>query len=326
MERIDLPWDLIEEILSRVPAKSLARLQSTSKRWNALVKSGRFAKKHSATAPKEFLSIMLIDFRVCLVRINLNGIHNNVAPSVKVAAQFDLKDPRYSPSQVDIGEVFHCEGLLLCTTRDYRLVVWNPCSGETKWIKPRVSYKESNYYALGYDNNSFVQEIQNIEDGSSVLGVATNWFLPRSVRGISVKGNSYWVAWTPDAAEFVLSFDFSTEEFESRCLPRPVRDDSRCDEDANFNVWVAFTTGPSMSWIKFLTVEDESTSLDHAFSFLVDVQNNALVCCHQYRNAGNKILHILAEDKHIQHEVPHLGGFRSRSYYQFLLKIGSNLT
>ncbi|KAG7598442.1 Quinoprotein alcohol dehydrogenase-like superfamily, partial [Arabidopsis suecica] len=94
--------------------------------------TGSFAKKHSANAPKESLITMLIDSRVYLLRINLHGIHNNVAPSVKIP--FSKSS---SQVEVDIRDIFHCDGLLLCTTKDNRLVVWNPCSGETKWIKPR---------------------------------------------------------------------------------------------------------------------------------------------------------------------------------------------
>ncbi|KAG2317347.1 hypothetical protein Bca4012_068242 [Brassica carinata] len=59
-----------------------------------------------------------------------------------------------------------------------------------------------------------------------VLGVATDWFLAKYYRGISVKGNTYWIA--TQAAEkphndFILSFDFSTEMFQSLSLPHPLQ-------------------------------------------------------------------------------------------------------
>ena len=95
----------------------------------------------------ESLCITLINSRVHLVRINLHE------PSVKVATHpFYLKDPLYNSSQVDIRHVFNCDGLLLCSTKDDRLVVWDPYSGETKWIKPRDRYKYTDYFALGFDN------------------------------------------------------------------------------------------------------------------------------------------------------------------------------
>ncbi|ESQ47508.1 hypothetical protein EUTSA_v10022189mg [Eutrema salsugineum] len=306
MEKIDLPWDLMEEILSRVPAKSLGRLRSTSKRWNALYNSEGFSRKHSANAPKEeSLSIMLIDSRVCLVRINLEGIHNNVASSVKVAAQFYLKDPLLSSShEVEIRNVFHCEGLLLCTTRDYRLVVWNPCSGETKWIKPRVSYEESDFYALGYDNKCSCKQYK-------ILRV----------------GNTYWIAQGgPD--KFLLSFDFTTEKFQSLPIPHRfaalslIREEQLCllvgGNSSGLHVWVATSMGPVSSWIKLLTVEDRSISFSIGLSFLVDEQNNAVIFCNGLWAPSCKILHISLGNKHIRHEVLRGGDYRE-SYCQFLL-------
>ncbi|CAF2099615.1 unnamed protein product [Brassica napus] len=134
-----LPEDLLVEILSRVPEASLARLRSTSKGWNALIKKEeRLAKKS--------LVVMLIHRRVYLVRLDLHG--DNI---VKVISQFSLNDPlsTYSLKEVDIHNVFHCDGLLLCTTMDERLVVWNPCSGETsRIIKPLHSKYSSDVYAL----------------------------------------------------------------------------------------------------------------------------------------------------------------------------------
>lgn len=130
-----LPEDLLVEILSRVPTVALARLRSTSKRWNALFKDGRFAKQHFANAPRHSsLVLTLIDSRVYLVSINLHEIINNkVAPSAKLTGPFSLKDPLFGYSEeVHIRNAFHCDGLLLCITKDYRLVVWNPCLGETK--------------------------------------------------------------------------------------------------------------------------------------------------------------------------------------------------
>uniref|UniRef100_A0A0D3ABC8 F-box domain-containing protein n=1 Tax=Brassica oleracea var. oleracea TaxID=109376 RepID=A0A0D3ABC8_BRAOL len=337
-----LPGDLVEDILSRVSAIPLVRLRETSKQWNAKLKSGSFAKMHAAHAPKEeSLMITLIDHRVCLVKINLHD------PSVKVAPHaLYLKDPLSDSSkEVDIRNVFHCDGLLLCTTKDKRLVVWNPCSGETKWVKPRDSYKKTDYCALGYDNkssskqykilrldrqdrpNKNVYEIYDFNSNSwRVLGVATDWFLAKYRRDISVKGNTYWVA--TQAAEkpyhdFILSFDFSTEMFQNLSLPHPfpygisslsvVREEQLCllgakrhmlymDDGASFSdlqVWVITSTG---SWNKFLALYNTtSDTFSKGMSFLADEQNQVVV----FLNTKN-ILHVMRQNKHSLEK--HLGG------------------
>ncbi|CDY18111.1 BnaA01g23720D [Brassica napus] len=65
----DLPHHLLEEILSRVPATTLKRLQPTCKQWNALLKDQIFTEKHNRKAPKQPLLLMLKEFRVCPVSL-----------------------------------------------------------------------------------------------------------------------------------------------------------------------------------------------------------------------------------------------------------------
>ncbi|CAN7077286.1 unnamed protein product [Brassica oleracea var. botrytis] len=337
MEWGNLPGEMIEEIFSWVPAKSLSRFQSTSKHWQALLKSESFAKKHSANnAPDEDpLSIMLIDYRVFLVRINL---HDD-PPSVKVAYQFNLKDPDHKSSQVAaIRKVFHCDGLLLCTTKDKRLVVWNPCSGETKWVKPRDRYKKHDYYALGSSCKQYkilrvdsqkILPIKNkyeiydlTSDSWRVLGATTDWFLAKYRRGgISFKGNTYWVA-TWSHTDFLLSFDFSTEMFQSLSLPHPyshsisalsvVGENKLCllgtsriyysSRDLHVSettCWVGNSLGSIMSWSELLTVKDHSEVNLNGLSFLADEQSKTLVYCNQSPK-NNKIVHIVRGDTYVK--------------------------
>ena len=89
-----LPEDLLVEILSRVPETSMARFQSTSKGWNALLKrDGRLVNNS--------LLVMVIYSKVYLVRLNLHDIHdNNVG---KVISQFSLNDPLSSSSLKEVG-------------------------------------------------------------------------------------------------------------------------------------------------------------------------------------------------------------------------------
>lgn len=346
MQLTNLPSDLIENILSKVPDTPLARFRTTSKRWNVMLSSESFIKKHSANAPKgESLCITLIHSRVHLVRINLHD------PSVKVATHpFYLKDPLSSSSQVDIRDVFHCDGLLLCTTKDKRLVVWDPYSGETKWIKPRDSdrYKKSDYFALGFDKKSSCKQykilrvdrqytipIKNFyevydftSDSWRVLGTATDWYIPDYRRGISMKGNTYWLAkrMVKPETEFILSFDFSEETFQSLPLPHPflgltalsvVKEEQLCllgfqlflmGEDAcssELQVWETTSTG---SWNKSLAVvgldgyrDMFNDMISRGISFLADEQKKVVICLNRENN-----LNILRENKHILHE--HLGG------------------
>ncbi|XP_010502498.1 PREDICTED: putative F-box protein At4g10190 [Camelina sativa] len=290
---------------------------------------------------------MLIDFRVYSASIDLSGVQdeNNV---VKVTRQLSLKDPlSTSPKEVDIREVFHCDSILLCTTEDDRLVLWNPCSGEkTRWMNNPVghSLKKYNYYALGKSSSSNKYKILRIrQHGTGILkclveyeiydftshswrvvGETSDWSIHWLMhRGMSVNVNTYWLASShiPDSQkDFLLSFDFSTERFQSMSLPV---DDFSYDFMAlsvtreehklcllgkrypynDTHVWIATkieSTG-AMSWSKFLTLKRSiyrQLILCSGMNFLADPENNVLVCPGRQQNS-NSFLHIFGKDKHM---------------------------
>ncbi|KAF3573836.1 hypothetical protein F2Q69_00061717 [Brassica cretica] len=78
----DLPPDLVDEILCRVPATSLKRLRSTCKRWNALFKDRVYTEKHFHKAPKQSLVFAL----------NLDA----PSPSIEIKVALSLMDPASS--------------------------------------------------------------------------------------------------------------------------------------------------------------------------------------------------------------------------------------
>ncbi|KAJ4894069.1 putative F-box protein [Raphanus sativus] len=232
-----LPEDLVVDILSRVPLASLARFRSVSKRWKALINYVRFEKSSQ---------IMLIDSRVYLGNINFLGAQEKI---VNITSQFSLKDPLSNSSKEvnNIREVFHCEGLLLCTTEDNRLVVWNPCLDETTWIKPRSYYERSDIFAFGKSSCNkykilritlhgprpafeFMKpRLYEIYDFTSkswrviVHDETRDWsILGLGRRGTCVDGNAYWLAFSSSQHQWMdilLRFDFSTERFTSMDIP-----------------------------------------------------------------------------------------------------------
>lgn len=211
-----LPKDLVEEILCCVPATYLNRLRSTSKKWNRLFKEDwRFTKKHSDKAAKQFVILILTDkFRICPTSVNLHGI----VPSVAVKGELSLIDPRYNNSgaQFHISQVFHCDGLLLCSSDDEStIVVWNPCTGQTRWIDAGKRCMTGRSYVLGYyqdkkscgksykilsfypDSSKDYSEIYEFSSDSwSILDddIAPGWYIGYSSHSVSLKGNTYWFA------------------------------------------------------------------------------------------------------------------------------------
>ncbi|XP_010468494.1 PREDICTED: putative F-box protein At4g10190 [Camelina sativa] len=280
-----LPEDLIVEILEKASAASLARSRCVSKRWKALIKDVRLAETRSHATV-----IMLIGFRVYLASVNLHESYGNM---VLVTDQFRLKDPfSKSSEEVKISDIFHCDGLLLCTTRDIRLVVWNPYSRETRWIRqPRSSYRKSDYFALGKTscNKYKILRMQQFGKGIPYLlkseiydFTSSSWRFVGNTRDgyiqrwkgrvMSVNGNTYWLASSKDNnVDFLQSFDYSTESFRSASLPEDHHSYQVCSlsvtreeqqlcfftkVERRINVWIAtkIESNGAASWIKLLSV------------------------------------------------------------------------
>ncbi|KAF2541031.1 hypothetical protein F2Q68_00032542, partial [Brassica cretica] len=234
----DLPRDMVEEVLCKLPMTSLRRARFTCKRWNnTLSKDWRFTRKYNGEAAKrkEFQVVMILEYKVYLMSVNVH----NPSPSIEPIGK--LHD-----AGVDIINVFHCQGLLLCVTKGgTRLVVWNPFTGQTRWIKPRDSYHRCDRYALGYENKNnyplkvlrFVDdydrnlkrqvrefEIFNLNSSSwKVVDFNPHWMIQYFYRGLSLKGNTYWFAENKVAPGkigrvFLLCFNFTTESFGPRLL------------------------------------------------------------------------------------------------------------
>ncbi|ESQ43953.1 hypothetical protein EUTSA_v10006371mg [Eutrema salsugineum] len=313
----DIPEELVVEILSRVPAASLARFRLTSKGWNALIKDASFLKKHSANGPSQPLEILLIDGRVYSLSVDLRGIHDNVAPTTKVTGRFSLKDPIFDSSE-----------------QDNRLVACNPCSGETKWIKPRTCFKPFLCSRMGFFKTDF--EVYDFSSGSWP-SYGFGWANPPCRgRGIHVKGLAYWFALSINGESAVLhSYDFSTEWFRDLSLPSgdprlyahvalsATRDEQRLcllsrrgDDALETDLWIAtraestedLSWSKYLSWTKFLTLSGTDLRYQCRFrnkmSFLVDQEKKVVLSCNRPRVSEN-IIHIVGEDKYI--EVDHQG-------------------
>ncbi|KAH0927104.1 hypothetical protein HID58_019360 [Brassica napus] len=233
----DLPRDVAEEVLSRLPVTSLGRVRSTCKKWNTLTKDEGFIKKHLGKNQRRKV-VMLLDYKVYLMSIDLL-----TPPSIERIGKLvslNHEDPAAAAADgVDISCIFHCDGLLLCITKDktnHRLVVWNPYSGQTRWIEPRDSYNRFDryMYALGYKKNncSLHKLLRFVDFYDPSLKRRVGKFELYSFNSNSVitvaclsRGNTYWfaeeklvdvVAPGTDLRDFLLCFDFTKERFGPR--------------------------------------------------------------------------------------------------------------
>ncbi|KAJ4887222.1 putative F-box/kelch-repeat protein [Raphanus sativus] len=340
----DLPHHLLEEILSRVPATTLIRLRPTCKQWNALLKDQIFTEKHHRKAPKQPLFLMLKEFRICPVSVEIDL--SVTAPSIEFKDALDLKGSHSSSQQVNIVEVIHCEGLLLCITKYNKLVVWNPFLGETKWIQSSSRhYKKRSSFALGYRTNKSCRDYkilrywQSYRSKDQVVefeiyefrsdswrfldGISLDYYIHGS-GCVSLQGNTYWVASDrkDEISIFLLSFDFSTERFRRLNLPPvpPTMMLSLVREEQisvlhmkyfplKMELWVTsnFGTEAALSWSKSFEVDLHVLEERYPFfpTFLLDEDKKVVVCPGPSGWNMKNVVYIIGEDDEYHTEIPY---------------------
>ena len=134
MTRIsDLSQDLIEEILSRVQLASQRAARSTCKQWNGLYKDESFTKNQRGKAAYDNMVVMVCDSRVCLVRVDLEGVHNNKDGLVEISTKLMGQQNRVKVHR----EFMVCDGLLLCFRKNGNPTrIWDKSGG----LNPKENY------------------------------------------------------------------------------------------------------------------------------------------------------------------------------------------
>ncbi|XP_019085898.1 PREDICTED: putative F-box protein At5g41500 [Camelina sativa] len=237
----NLPRDLMEEIINRLPMKSLKAVRITCKSWNNLSQCESFKNMHIGKSTRKGESMMIVVQRHSIYLIS--GVVD-VDPCIELKGKLSFLN-----KQVSISGIDHYEGLLLCFLKDVtRIVVWNPYLGQTRWIKLRYSHLLQGYfnYTLGYEDKEscrslkllrfvdydhrtpqeqfFWYEMYDFDTGLwTTLDVAQYWRIHCSHRSVSLKGNSYWCAKersSEGCTDHIICFDFTRERF-GPLLPLP---------------------------------------------------------------------------------------------------------
>lgn len=285
-----LPWELVEDILSRVPPKPLVRFRTVCKRWNTLFDDNTFINNHKMT----FRFIVVTKSKVYSVSLN---------PEIEVS-ELTLDIPGLNNQKPN--DLVDCNGLLLCGMKE-GAVVCNPWSGQIRCIKAEVSQSSLEYRGLGYDGNRIGKKIvyETLAFYLNTISSTTAWriddlgtdtwkqvlkevkdetspqnlFYMHSTRGVSLNGNLFWVAYYQSHRSLLLvvSFDFGSGKYFNFCgLPCVENDHSdalvlrvfrgdrfsllkQCHVTKKIQIWVAkdkIDNGHSrdVKWMSFMEV------------------------------------------------------------------------
>ncbi|KAJ4893855.1 Protein SUPPRESSOR OF NIM1 1 [Raphanus sativus] len=175
--QVRLPWELEEEILTRLPPKVLVRFRTVCKQWNSLFNDRSFIYNHLSLPRPQF---------ILLTEITIVSI--------------DITDPTMELREIHshpLGLSFHnanittCDEFLVCNYPhrwEKGTALLNPLLGHVKWIKPLVD-ERFDVFGLGYDSSGPEKVHKMLGYLRSPSEVQTNSYLRRVA--MKVVGNVY---------------------------------------------------------------------------------------------------------------------------------------
>ncbi|KAK9911037.1 hypothetical protein M0R45_034963 [Rubus argutus] len=151
---------ILDEILARLPVKSLMRFRCVCKSWRALISQPYFATKHFNYAGRGITE-------------NCSRLLMSTSPfeSIDYEALKDLSDgdAHLAIKKLDFQVMFpdssvkttvgSCNGLICLEIDQEDVVLWNPCTRDYKVLPKPTIRCTSQFYGFGYDSSTDIYKI-----------------------------------------------------------------------------------------------------------------------------------------------------------------------
>ncbi|GLT32202.1 hypothetical protein SLA2020_068860 [Shorea laevis] len=255
----DLPGDIIQEILYRLPVKSLMRFQCVCKSWQVLIKNPDFVSKHLSLAITDKTQHHVIVSAENRKRHSLSWVSYEEETGSYVCKV--IEEGSTASYQSYLGVLDHCNGII-CLAVDDDVVLLNPGIRQSRRL-PETCIRSSDgdwdrdYFTcsvgFGYDPRSSDYKVvriwnSNVDDHVrievytmssnswreifSFVEYFADYFVWGTERKRYLNGSCYWLGQEeyysedePDSdeegndSEIIVSFDMSNEVFQKISTP-----------------------------------------------------------------------------------------------------------
>ncbi|OVA01216.1 F-box domain [Macleaya cordata] len=326
-----LPDEIIVNIFSRLPVKSLLRFRSVCKPWSKLVSDPDFVKMHFNHAiENNNFSLMLRDYYLYSVDYDSSSSSLSLSDEA-VEIDYPFKSSRY--------------WVKILATKEYKKIPKTPIEhpmgyGIIRAIK----------YGFGYDCNIEDYKLVRIVDFygyDSEVKVYTlgsnSWrriqyipynFSVGSIFGVLVNGALHWIAKhyiRSEASRLILSLDIRDETFQEVPQPENLNDQlhitfgvlgeylcilDNCLYMVGVEVWVMKDYGVRESWTKLFTIALQTVVQSFQYLRLIQCFNNGEILLQKDNNAL-----VLYNPKHERTRILKIRGIPKR--FETVTYVGS---
>ncbi|KAL7595314.1 hypothetical protein Lser_V15G29594 [Lactuca serriola] len=306
-----VPADIIIEILSRLPVKSLLRIRSVCKLWFSIISDPHFVKSHLSfsTSNNRYAHHRLI-FSIESISVHSCPLYDVLYDGTVNALELDypLKE------SFDYVRIFSCcNGLLLIANADGDLFIWNPSNRRSNRLPCSGSRGRPCKYEFGYDESSddykvvgiyyvyrgeaeydAIVKMYSLKTGNwKRIGDFHNGFsMDCSVKYLN--GVLHWMSIQDSGSSYswtIASLDLAKETYGE--ILQPVYDEFRthlklgalrewlcvlCDySQIRADVWVMKVYGVKDSWTKLVSIPYSTDPGWHRFSVPLCISDDGKV-------------------------------------------------
>ncbi|XP_047309300.1 F-box/kelch-repeat protein At3g23880-like [Impatiens glandulifera] len=244
-----LPPEMITEILSRLPVKSLLQCRCVSISWNALIANPIFVKKHLKASQNQAQLLMRRVLDCDVKSYYISDILNEECP-IAHSLDFSIIPSNSDLCMTEIWIMGSCNGLVCVAIDEVEILLWNPSIRKSKTLpscglKKRTSLSIPSQffaYGFGYDERNSDYKVIVIKSNSKkftgpfsneikIYGLKSgSWrkvknypqFCPLGERGMFVSGSLHWGASMETGInnyQGILTFDLTEETFSEISQP-----------------------------------------------------------------------------------------------------------
>ncbi|PHT28448.1 hypothetical protein CQW23_31961 [Capsicum baccatum] len=279
---VPLQEEIIMEILSRLPVRSLLRFKCVSKCWMTLISEPYFTLKHRNCAKNDQNSQKFLVSRKDLLEKEFSLYCSSLSSVHRIEEVQKLDCPS--------------NGVHNYPDKDFMLLLWNPSTRESVVLSNRkFSQEVTCTWGLGYDSTSDdILKINDCIDAPSNMGYlafvhgAFHWvdsLLNQSVVTFSISDEVYREIPLPEGLDLVFDIMHSKQGALVLGGMLCVYSTSIHHREYTFKLWVMNEYGVKESWNQLFTIR--STDLYSITPKYMFSDGEVLLRCSQLRRSGS---------------------------------------
>jgi F-box interacting protein len=227
----NLPFDLLPEILCRLPVKLLIQLRCLCKFFDSLISDPNFAKKHLHMSTKR-RHLMLTELDMLTNDDDDDyysyelAMHESPISSLFSTSTVVTLTQLYLPGHHVMDVLCCCDGMICGKLKNGSYFLWNPSIRKFKLLPPLENHDCWTSLSFGYDHfvNNYKVVAVSVTKEVCVHTLGTDYwkriedipYYGYCEDGVFVSGTVYWL-WLP--RDVIISLDLEKESYQMFSLP-----------------------------------------------------------------------------------------------------------